>query len=185
MKYFKLLLIFLLTIIINSVSAKISVDICVYGGTSAGVIAAYKAKKLGKSVVLVEPGRNLGGVTSGGLGFTDYGDKSAIVGIAKDFYLRIGKSYGKTGEALTFEPHVAENVYNSYIKEENVSVLFDHRVISAKSLNKIITEIVVENSTHPQTDTNVVIDAKVFIDTSYEGDLMAKSNITYTFGIYI
>jgi len=175
---------FLLTIITYEVSANISVDICVYGGTSAGVMAAYKAKKLGKTVILVEPGRHLGGVTSGGLGFTDYGDKSAIVGIAKDFYLRIGQKYGKKSETFTFEPHVAEFVYNSYIKEENVSVLFGHRIISAKSLNKRITEIVVENSTHPQSSTNVVIDAKVFIDTSYEGDLMAKSNISYTYGIF-
>lgn len=183
MDSFSIILTFLLTFINYSVSANITVDICVYGGTSGGVMAAYKAKMLGKSVLLVEPGRHLGGITSGGLGFTDYGDKSAIVGIAKDFYLRIGKRYGKTVETLTFEPHVAANAFFSYITEANVSVLYEHRIISAKSLDKKVTEIVVENSTHPQSSTNVVIEAKVFIDTSYEGDLMAKANITYTLGI--
>jgi ribulose 1,5-bisphosphate synthetase/thiazole synthase len=71
------------------------VDICIYGGTSAGVIAAYTAKKTGKSVLLIEPGKHLGGLSSGGLGFTDIGNKYAISGLALDFYRRIGKHYGK------------------------------------------------------------------------------------------
>ena len=70
------------------------VDICIYGATSAGVIAAYTAKKMGKSVVLIEPGTHLGGMTSGGLGQTDIGNKYAISGLSRDFYRRIGKHYG-------------------------------------------------------------------------------------------
>ena len=82
------------------------VDICVYGGTSAGVIAAYTAKKLGKSVLIVEPGRHVGGLTTGGLGYTDIGNKYAVTGLARDFYRRIGNHYGKF-EQWIFEPHVA------------------------------------------------------------------------------
>src|SRR5688572_11275904 len=69
------------------------VDICVYGGSSAGVMAAYTAKKMGKTVLLIEPGKHLGGLTSGGLGFTDIGNKFAISGLALDYYRRIGKHY--------------------------------------------------------------------------------------------
>ena len=168
-----------------SLESEINVDICVYGGTSAGVMAAYKAKKLNKTVILVEQGKHLGGITSGGLGFTDYGDKSAIVGLAKDFYLRVGQKYGRKSETFTFEPHIAEEVFNSYISEVNVSLLFGHRIISTKKTNQRVDSIVVENATHPQINTNVVINAKMFIDCSYEGDLMARANISYTFGISI
>src|SRR5213080_3694616 len=98
-----------------------SVDICIYGGTSAGVIAAYTAKKMGKSVVLIEPGKHLGGLSSGGLGFTDIGNKYAISGLALDFYRRIGKHYGKF-EQWIFEPHVAENLFRNYIERANVKV---------------------------------------------------------------
>src|SRR6218665_2851374 len=85
-----------------------SYDVVVYGGTAAGVMAAYTAKKYGKTVILIEPGRHLGGMTSGGLGYTDIGNKYAITGLARDFYRRIGQHYGKF-EQWTFEPHVAKN----------------------------------------------------------------------------
>lgn len=71
------------------------VDICIYGGTSAGVMAAYTAKKLHHSVLLIEPGKHLGGLTSGGLGYTDIGNKYAITGLSRNFYRRIGKHYWK------------------------------------------------------------------------------------------
>ncbi len=120
----------------------IRVDICVYGGTSAGVIAAYTATKLGKSVLLVEPGRRLGGLTSGGLGYTDIGNKFAVSGLALDFYRRIGKHYGKF-EQWIFEPKVAEAVFKQYIKEGNVKVLYSQRIVDAwkeqNSLRKITT----------------------------------------------
>src|SRR6187431_3825342 len=100
-----------------------TVDICVYGGTSAGVIAAYTAKKMGKSVLLIEPGQHLGGLSSGGLGFTDIGNKYAISGLALDFYRRIGQHYGKF-EQWIFEPHVAENNFKGYIQRGSVDVLY-------------------------------------------------------------
>ncbi len=82
-------------------------DICIYGGSDAGVIAAYTAKKMGKSVLLIEPGRHLGSMSSGGLSYTDIGNKYAISGIARDFYRRIGQHYGKF-EQWVFEPKAAE-----------------------------------------------------------------------------
>ncbi|MBD0369121.1 MAG: FAD-dependent oxidoreductase, partial [Flavisolibacter sp.] len=89
-------------------------DICIYGGTAAGVMAAYTAKMMGKSVLLIEPGKHVGGLTTGGLGYTDIGNKYAITGLALDFYRRIGKHYGKF-EQWIFEPHVAEAILMDYI----------------------------------------------------------------------
>src|SRR2546430_10275296 len=94
----------------------LEVDVLVYGGTSAGVIAAYTAKRYGKSVLLVEPGRHLGGLSSGGLGYTDIGNKYAVTGLGLDFYRRLGRYYGQV-EAWTFEPHAAEQVVDHYIDE--------------------------------------------------------------------
>ena len=71
------------------------VDVCVYGGTSAGVVAAYSAKMMGKSVLLIEPSKYLGGMTTGGLGSTDIGNKYAVTGLARLFYRRVGEHYGQ------------------------------------------------------------------------------------------
>lgn len=156
-------------------SAPREVDICIYGGTSAGVIAAYTAKKLHKSVLLISPDKHLGGLTSGGLGYTDIGNKYAITGISRDFYRRIGAHYGKL-EQWIFEPHVAEATFQHYIKAGEVEVLYEYQVSSAKKENGNITEITI-NGAETQ-----VIKAKMFIDCSYEGDLMAKAGVAYTVG---
>jgi hypothetical protein len=86
------------------------------------VIAAYTAKKLGKQVILIEPGRRLGGLTSGGLGYTDIGNKYAISGISRDFYRRVGQHYGKF-EQWIFEPKVAESIFQDYVKRGGFEVL--------------------------------------------------------------
>lgn len=156
-------------------------DVCIYGGTSAGVIAAYTAAKMGKSVLLVEPGKHLGGLSSGGLGYTDIGNKYAITGLARDFYRRIGRHYGKF-EQWIFEPHVAEGVFNDYIKNAGIPVLYEYRVVTAEKTNGFIKQVVLENSSAPSPRTNKTIAAKMFIDCSYEGDLMAKSGVSYTTG---
>lgn len=158
-----------------------TVDICVYGGTSAGVMAAYTAKKAGKSVILIEPGRHLGGLTTGGLGFTDIGNKYAITALSRDFYRHIGKHYGKF-EQWIFEPHVAENLFNEYITRAQVTVVYNHRLASVKKQGNAIGEIVVENSAKPAPATNRTIRAKMFLDCSYEGDLMAKAGVRYFVG---
>src|ERR1700692_2736799 len=97
-------------------------DVIVYGGTAAGVIAAYTAKQMGKSVLLVEPGIRVGGLSSGGLGYTDIGNKYAIKGLSLDFYRKVGQHYG-TFEQWIFEPHVAENIFLAYLKKAKVTVL--------------------------------------------------------------
>jgi len=157
----------------------IDVDICVYGGTSAGVIAAYAAKLQGKSVILIEPGKRLGGMSSGGLGQTDIGNKEAITGMARQFYRDIGKHYGKD-EQWIFEPHVAENIFLDYVRKGEINVLYLHRLASVSKESTRITEIAVEQS--KGTSGNKIIHARMFIDCSYEGDLMAKAGVSYTVG---
>ncbi len=158
-----------------------SYDVCIYGGTSAGIIAAYTAAKMNKKVVLIEPGKYPGGLSSGGLGFTDIGNKYAITGLARDFYRRLGKHYNKF-EQWIFEPHVAEEIFNSLIREANVPVLYQYRIIKAEKQNGFIQNIVVENASVQWALSNKTIIAKMFIDCSYEGDLMAKAGVSYTVG---
>jgi NADPH-dependent 2,4-dienoyl-CoA reductase/sulfur reductase-like enzyme len=131
---------FLLQIILaNCVPRVIEADVCVYGSTSAGMIAAYTAKKLGKTSFLIEPGIRIGGMTAGGLGWTDFGYKSAIIGYAREFYHRISKHYNKT-EQWTFEPKAALEVYQSFLKEVNLTVLYRHELHSVdKNGSKIVS----------------------------------------------
>lgn len=167
---------------ISAIAQKtIEVDVCVYGGTSAGVIAAYATQKQGKKAILVEPGKNLGGMSSGGLGYTDIGNKYAITGLAREFYRRVGKHYGKF-EHWIFEPKVAEGIFNDYVARGGYQVLFEMRVKGVKKNGQRITEVVLENSTKPDPATDVIVKAKMFIDCGYEGDLMARAGVSYTVG---
>src|SRR5438309_306386 len=102
------------------------VDVCVYGGTAGGVAAVTVAKE-GKSVILIEPGRHLGGMSSGGLGQTDFGNKQVIGGLARQFYKRVGKFYGQD-EAWQFQPHHAEAVFEEWVKENHVRVVREQRL---------------------------------------------------------
>jgi hypothetical protein len=166
---------------LSGCQVKHEADICIYGGTSAGVIAAYSADKLGKSVILIEPGIHLGGLSSSGLGATDIGNKYAVTGLSHDFYRRLGKHYGKL-ESWTFEPHVAEDLFNEYIKESGIKVLMNNRLIKVRKQNNEITSIQIVRSqkSWPWTRKNVA--ARQFIDCSYEGDLMANAGISYIIG---
>ncbi|HPM30646.1 MAG TPA: FAD-dependent oxidoreductase [Chryseolinea sp.] len=159
----------------------IEVDVCVYGGTSAGVIAAYTSSKKGKSTILIEPGRHLGGLSTGGLGYTDIGNKYIITGLALDFYRRIGKQYEKL-EQWTFEPKVAEAIFNDYAARGGFQKRFEMRLKSVKKTGTKITEIVVENSNNPNPATDITIKAKMFLDCGYEGDLMAQAGVSFTVG---
>ena len=154
-------------------------DVCVYGGTSAGVIAAYAVAKQGKKVLLVEPGYRLGGMTSGGLGQTDIGNKQVVKGLALDFYRRVGATYGRL-ESWIFEPSVAESIFKDYISRGNVEVLYGHRIVDAKKQGASITSINVESVDNLAQTKSIA--AKVFIDCSYEGDLMARAGVTYVVG---
>ncbi len=162
-------------------TSKDEYDIVVYGGTSAGIIAGYTAKQLGKSVLVIEPGTHLGGLTTGGLGATDIGNKYAVTGIAKDFYRRIGAHYGKF-EQWTFEPHVAQKVYDDYIRKADLEIVKSFRLKEVETEDGWIRAIVVENSDNPDAVTDRKVKAKMFIDATYEGDLMAKTGVSYTYG---
>jgi hypothetical protein len=168
------------------------VDVCVYGGTAAGIVAAAAAKRRGKSVLLVEPGRHLGGMTSGGLGWTDFGNKAAVGGMSLDFYRRVGRAYGKDEPAWTFEPHVAERVFHDLVKEHGVTVLFEHRLAGVAKDGASIARVTLEHAPPLANGApapaaaagaaRVEVGAAVFIDCTYEGDLMARAGVRYTVG---
>ena len=155
-------------------------DVCIYGGTSAGVIAAYTVQKLGKTAILIEPGSHLGGMTSGGLGYTDIEDKSIITGLARDFYRRVGKHYN-TFEKWTFEPHVAEKIFNDYAAEGAFTILYQTRLLDVRKVQNSIVYATVLNTTD-STSEEIQVRARMFIDCSYEGDLLAKAGVSYSVG---
>lgn len=181
----RILLVSFLTFLVSAVTARNTtipkhVNICVYGGTSAGVIAAYSAARLGKTVILVEPGNRLGGLTSGGLGFTDIGNKYAISGLALDFYRKTGAHYGRF-EQWIFEPSVAEQLFKNYISAAGVPVAYNFQLKEVKKKNNKITGIYIEPS-DTAGGQPAYLEADVFIDCSYEGDLMAKAGVSYRIG---
>jgi hypothetical protein len=172
-------------------------DIVVYGGTSGGVAAAVQAARMGKTVVLIEPSKHLGGMTSGGLGATDIGNKQAVGGLSREFYRRIRKHYEdeanwkyekrpafkgrghepKEDTAWTFEPHVAERIYNDLVREYKVPVVLGQRLDLAKGVRKDGTRIVAI-----AMESGDIYRGKMFIDATYEGDLMAKAGVSYHVG---
>jgi hypothetical protein len=148
-------------------------DLCVFGATPAGVMAAVEAAHEGRKVVLTEFGGHVGGMTAGGLGQTDIGNKSAIGGLAHEFYERMGGHYG-TNEAWKLEPSVAEGVFHEMLSEAGVNVYFHQRLASVKTSLARIESLTMEDG--------AVFRARVFIDASYEGDLMAKTGVSYVVG---
>lgn len=196
-------------------------DVVIYGGTSAGVIAAVQAKKMGKSVVIVCPDKHLGGLSSGGLGFTDTGNKAVIGGLAREFYHRVWKhydqasawkwqkkeEYGNQGQGTPaidgsqrtmwiFEPHVAEQVFEDFVREYEIpvhrnewldrtkkgsGVFFGHNGPEAKpSLPKKTPDPV--RITTIKMLSGQTYSGKMFIDATYEGDLMAAGGVDYHVG---
>ena len=175
-------------------------DIVIYGGTSSGVAAALQAKRMGKTVGLIEPTNRIGGLTTGGLGQTDIGNKAAIGGISREFYVRVAKYYEQpeawkwqkrkdykgrgqsvtaSGEKTmwTFEPSVALKIYQAMLKEAGVPVVYEERLDrknGVKKAGKRITAITMESGK--------TYSGKMFIDATYEGDLMAAAGISYTVG---
>ena len=148
-------------------------DVVVYGGTAGGVMTAVAAAQEGASVALLEPGRHIGGMTTGGLGRTDFGKKETIGGMSRTFYLRLGQHYGQP-IAWFFEPHVAERILNDWLEEAGVDLFFEHRLYSVTAERGRLHRIRMENE--------ATFAAKVFVDAGYEGDLMARSGVSYTWG---
>jgi hypothetical protein len=152
----------------------------VYGGTASGVVAAYSAARLGKSVILIEPGKYLGGMTTGGLGWTDFGHKGAVSGLSRLFYQRIGKHYGKE-EQWVFPPSVATEELNRFIRDAQVKVVYQRRVVDVVKEGTRIRSISLESSAQDNSPL-LQISAAQFIDCTYEGDLMAKAGVSYFYG---
>lgn len=148
-------------------------DVCIYGGTASAVVAAYSAAQMGANVVMVSPDMQIGGMTSGGLGLTDIGNKQAVSGVARQFYRKVGEHYGKL-EQWVFEPHVAMEILESYLEHKNITVLRQRRLEDVVVSGGRIMSIGITGGKR--------ISAKYFIDCTYEGDLMAKSGVSYSVG---
>ena len=152
-------------------------DVVLYGGTAGGVIAAVAAAREGLHVALLTPGNHLGGMVTGGLSATDHGEKQVIGGYSLEFYERLGHHYGREIEWYP-EPHVAEKVLKEMVQEAaTVEVFYEHRLRQKDGVNQEearITEFMTENGSAFQAD--------IFVDASYEGDLMAQAGVSYTWG---
>ena len=192
----------LLAVFLVSGRAAAPYDLVVYGGTSGGVIAAIQAARLGRTCVLIEPTHFLGGLTTGGLGATDIGNKAAIGGISREFYVRVWQHYNQPGSwrqearadylkaragrndpqektMWTFEPHVASKIYDDMLREvaDKVTVIKGERLDLARGVVKEgarIRRIVMESGR--------AFEGRMFIDATYEGDLMAKAGVSYHVG---
>jgi len=151
----------------------VTADVCVYGGTAAGVVAAAAAARLGLRAVLLQPGRHLGGMTTGGLGWTDYGRKHVIGGMARQFYRQVGRFYGKA-EEWHFEPRAAEQVIDSLSIEAGLQVLRCQYLDRAAMDGHRIVALTLRGG--------LEVRARQFIDATYEGDLMAAARVTFTVG---
>jgi hypothetical protein len=152
---------------------KLKVDICVYGGTSAGVIAAVQAARDGRSVVIVAPEAHLGGLTTGGLTWTDFGNKGAIGGLSREFYRRVGAKYG-VDEEWRFEPKVAQEVFAEMIAEGKVPVRHRQFLKSVQRENGRLLSLT--------TEAGLTVEASIFIDATYEGDLLAQAGVSFHVG---
>ena len=177
-------------------------DVVIYGGTSSAVVAAVQTKKMGKSVVLVSPDRHLGGLSSGGLGFTDSGNTGTVGGLAREFYRRVYTEYqkgsawkwqkieeyaneGQGTRAMLhedrtmwiFEPHVAENVFDAWVAEMEIPLYREERLDRENGVEKDGTAI---RAISMLSGKRFV--GRVFIDATYEGDLMASAGVSYTLG---
>ena len=160
----------------ENLNTAVTTQVCIYGGTSSGVAAALELKRLGISTVIVHPGIRLGGLTTGGLGWTDFGNKDAVQGIAREFYQRVGAKYGQA-ENWAFEPSVALAVFQDMVQDAGVTVYYKaflNRSDGVAMSNGRIVRIVTENG--------LTVNADYFIDATYEGDLMAAAGVTYTTG---
>lgn len=175
-------------------------DIVIYGGTSAGIVAGLQAKAMGKSVVVIEPTHREGGLTTGGLGQTDIGNKHVIGGLSRQFYERIanyyandsawkwqkreeyrsgGQSITQKGESTlwTFEPSAALKVYRDWIHATGLTIVHSERLDRENGVSKdgaVIRSITMESGR--------TFKGRIFMDTTYEGDLMAAAGISYTLG---
>jgi hypothetical protein len=200
------LLILIVVAVINPARAQAVAarsDVVVYGGTGAGVIAAVEAARMGKHVILIEPTRHLGGISSSGLGWTDVGNPNTIGGLAREFYGKIYDYYqnpaawtfgsrenflhapGQRVRAIdsvhhlmwVFEPKAAEAVFDQIVQQPGITVVLGQRLDLTGGVTRQGTRIL-----SIRMESGEVYSADVFIDASYEGDLMAKAGVTCVVG---
>ncbi len=195
----------LLALLLCSVSALAQTkqyDLVIYGGTAAAVTAAIQAQQMGKSVIIVSPDKHLGGLSSGGLGFTDTGNKAVIGGLAREFYHRVWQHYqkpetwqweprekfGNKGQGTVamdganrtmwiFEPHIAEKVFEELIAEYKIPIVRNEWLNRKNGVKKSGANIVSFKTLSGKTYAG-----KMFIDATYEGDLMATAGVSYHTG---
>jgi len=170
-------------------------DVVIYGCTSAGIAAAIQTQRMGKAPVIVCPETHLGGLTAGGLGWTDSGRKEAVGGIAREFYQRVKAHYDRPdawkyqapGEyeryrpgddaMWVFEPRVAESTFEEMVREAGVPVFRDRWLERVGGVRKDSGRIVSIAMLNGETYAG-----RVFLDATYEGDLMAAAGVSYTVG---
>lgn len=186
----------------SSAAATEPYDLVIYGGTSAAVTAAIQANRMGRSVIIISPDQHWGGLTSGGLGWTDTGDKSVIGGLAREFYHRIWlayqedeawqwqsrESYGNRGQGTAaidgdqrtmwiFEPHIAEHVFDRWLEEAAIPFVTDTRLNREHGVEikdgRIVSITTLDGKRY---------EGRVFVDATYEGDLMAAAGVSYHVG---
>ena len=205
MKY--LIIIFLSAIIFacnpaQKTQSAFQADVIIYGGTSAAITAAVEVIHSGKTVIIVSPDIHLGGLTAGGLGYTDTGNKSVIGGLSREFYHRVynhyndsaawvwqkHSEYGNKGQGTVamdgenrtmwiFEPHVAEKVFEDFVAENNIKIYRDEWLDRENGVVKEDGKIVSFKTLSGKTFTG-----KIFMDATYEGDLMASAGVSYHVG---
>ena len=170
-------------------------DVVIYGGTAAGVAAAVQARRMGKTALIVGPDVHLGGLTAGGLGWTDSGNKGVVGGISREFYQRIKEYYDdpkawrqqrpqdyshyrpQQDAMWVFEPHVAERLFEAFVKEYDIPVHRDRWLDRQQGVEKESGRIVAITMLSGET-----FRGRVFIDATYEGDLMAAAGVGYHVG---
>jgi len=152
-------------------------DLVIYGGTSAGVAAAVQAKRMGLQPIVIEPGRRLGGLSSGGLGDTDFGNKGAIGGLALEFYKRLGEKYGGAEAAWLFEPKMALAVFQDWVAEHDIEVIYEQRLDRKAGVIRADRRIC-----SIRMESGISFEGRMFMDASYEGDLMKEAGVSYATG---
>lgn len=172
----KILVIGLVALALASCRNSNEYDLCVYGGSASGIMTAYSAACKGHKVVVIEPTCRIGGLTTGGLGLTDIGNKQVVKGLGLDFYRKLGAHYG-TLEQWVFEPSVALEIIEEYASHPGITVVRNHHVCDVTKDGTRISEIKVADA----SDT-LSFSAKCFVDCSYEGDLMALAGVSYSVG---
>ncbi|MGG1517046.1 FAD-dependent oxidoreductase [Paenibacillus oryzisoli] len=155
----------------------IEADLCIYGATPAGIAAAVQASRMGLRSVIAEFGTHIGGMTASGLGRTDAGSKEAIGGISREFYRTLGRHYGSDepdGAAWAFEPHIAETIFQEWLERAQTPVYYNQHLESVDMKNGRIIHMRMENGN--------TFAASIFIDATYEGDLLAQAGVSYHVG---